>query len=198
MSPPDNLMRWIITQSKGFTRKGIEKISRSMRGYIYLVLTSQVQARSCIVGDSAPAVDARQIFKSRFKALINEHYSIAIDIESYQHVLKHALSKVDFSVGIGIHMLPNDLNLNIENTNGYSNKILVSNTDMNIGPNRDINKDHKILTQLESGKAEGGAHAAPKMNLMKSTDKVVKDHLGSSMSRQATKKCLLKSIMMKN
>ena len=32
-SPPDSLTQWIITQSKGFTRKGIEKISRSVRAY---------------------------------------------------------------------------------------------------------------------------------------------------------------------
>ena len=30
-SPPDNLMQWIIRQSKGFTRKSIEKVSRSGR-----------------------------------------------------------------------------------------------------------------------------------------------------------------------
>ena len=101
-SPPDNLMRWIITQSKGFTRKGIEKISRSIKTYIYLVLTSQVQTRSSIVGNSVPVVDAQQVFKSTFKALINEYYSIAIGIERYQGVLEHALSKVDFSVGMGI------------------------------------------------------------------------------------------------
>ena len=29
-SPPENLTQWIITQSKGFTRKGIEKISKSL------------------------------------------------------------------------------------------------------------------------------------------------------------------------
>ena len=69
-SPSDNLTRWIITQSKGFTRKGIEKISRPVRTYIYLVLTSQVQARSSIVGNSAPAVDDQKVFKSTFKALI--------------------------------------------------------------------------------------------------------------------------------
>ena len=39
-SPPGNLTRWIITRSEGFTRKGIEKISRSVRAYVYLVLTS--------------------------------------------------------------------------------------------------------------------------------------------------------------
>ena len=58
-SRADNLTRWIITQSKAFTRKGIEKISRSVRAYVYLVLTSQVQARSRIVGNSVPAVDGQ-------------------------------------------------------------------------------------------------------------------------------------------
>ena len=59
-SPPDNLTRCIITQSKGFTKKNIEKISRSVRAYFYLVLTSQIQARSSMVGNSTPAVDAHQ------------------------------------------------------------------------------------------------------------------------------------------
>ena len=58
-SPPDNVTQWIITQSKGFTRKDIEKIDRSVRAYVYVVLTSQVQARSSIVGSSAPGVDAQ-------------------------------------------------------------------------------------------------------------------------------------------
>ena len=102
-----------MTQSKDFTRKGIEKISRSVRAYVYLVLTSQVQARSSIVGNSAPAVNAQQVFKNTYKALINEDYPIAIDIERNQGVLEHALSKVDFSVGMGIYMHPSNLNLNI-------------------------------------------------------------------------------------
>ena len=117
-SPPDNLTRWIITQSKGFTRKSIEQISRSVRAYVYLVLTSQVQARSSIVGNSEPAVDAQQGFKGMFKALINEDNFIGIDIERYQGVLEHALSKVDFSLGIGIYMLPSNLNLSIGRTKG--------------------------------------------------------------------------------
>ena len=111
--------------------------------YVYLVLSSQVQARSTIVGNSAPAVDAQQLFKDTFKSLINE--DLSIDIEKYQGVLEHALSKVDFSVGIGIYMLPSNLNLSIGKTKGYNNKILVSNTDMKIGSNRDINKDRKKL-----------------------------------------------------
>ena len=42
-SLPDNLNRYVITQSKGFTRKGIEQISKSVRAYVCLVLISQVQ-----------------------------------------------------------------------------------------------------------------------------------------------------------
>ena len=144
-SPPDNLMRWIITLSKGFTRKNIEKISKSVRTSIYLVLTSQIQTRSSMVGNSAPAKDAQEVFKSTFKVLINEDIRIAIDIERYQGVLEHALSKVDFSVGTGIYMLPSNLNLSIGKKKRYNNKILVSNTGIKIGSNRDINKDHKKL-----------------------------------------------------
>ena len=117
-----------------------------MRGYVYLVLTSQVQARSNILSNSAPAVDSQQVFKSTLKALINEDYFIGIDIERYQGVLEHALSKVDFSVGIGIYMLSSNLSLSIGKTKGYNKKILVSNIDMKIGSNRDINRDHKKLT----------------------------------------------------
>ena len=116
-----------------------------MRAYVYLVFTSQVQARSSIVGNSATVVDAQKVYKSTFKELINEDYSIGIDTERYQGVLEQALSKVDFSVGIGIYMLPSNLNLSIGKTKGYNNKILVSNTDMKIGSNRDINKDRKKM-----------------------------------------------------
>ena len=116
-----------------------------MRAYVYLVFTSQVQTRSSIVGNSAPAVDAQKVFKSTFKAMINEDCSIGIHIERYQGVLEHALSKVDFSVGIGKYMLPSYLNLNIVKKKGYNNNILVANKVMKIGLNRDINKDRKTF-----------------------------------------------------
>ena len=109
--------------------------------YVYLVLSSQVQARSNIVGNSAPTVDAQQVFKDKFKSLINE--DLSIDIKKYQGVLEHALSKVDFSVGIGIYMLPSKLNLAIGKKEGYNSKIIVNNTGMKIGSNKDINRDHK-------------------------------------------------------
>ena len=98
-----------------------------------------------MVGNSAPVVDAQQFFKSTFKGLINEDIGIATDIKSYQGLLEHVLSKADFSVGTGIYMPLSNLNLSTGKKKGYNNKILVSNTSMKIGSNRDINKDHKKL-----------------------------------------------------
>ena len=57
---------------------------------------------------------------------------MSIDIETDQAELKHALSKEDFSVGIGIYMLPRNLNIDIGKKEGYNNKTLVSNTGMKI------------------------------------------------------------------
>ena len=76
---------------------------------------------------------------------MNEDYSIGINIERRQGVLEHVLPKVDFSVGIGIYMLPSNLNLNIGKTKGYNNKTLVGNRGMKIGSNRDLNKARKKL-----------------------------------------------------
>ena len=80
-----------------------------------------------------------------FKALINEDYSISADIDRYQGVLKHTLSKKYFSVGIGIYMLHTNLNLSIRKTVGYNDKILIKNTVMTIGSNMDIKKVYKKI-----------------------------------------------------
>ena len=60
-------------------------------------------------------------------------------------MLEHALSKVDFSVGTGIYMLPSNLKLSMGKTKGYNSKLLVCSTVMKVGSNKDINKDHKKL-----------------------------------------------------
>lgn len=97
--PSDNFTLWIITHSKSVTRKGKGNVSRSVWEYIYLVFTSQVQARSIIVGNSVSAVEVQQVFKSTFNTLIQQDYSVSADIDKYQSPLEHTLSKVDFSVG---------------------------------------------------------------------------------------------------
>ena len=175
-SPPDNLTQWIVTQSKGFIKAGIEKISRSVVAYVYLVLSSQIKARSTMASNSAPALDAQKVFKDTFNDLIRGYLSI--DPKKYQGVLEHALSKVDFSVGVGVYMLPRNLDLNIWRKEGYNNKILVSNKDMKIGSNMDINRDRKKFVPPEVPKAVISAdrHEPVEITIPHSLKMLTKNH----------------------
>ena len=85
-------------------------------------------------------MDVQQVFKSMFNVVINEDYSISVEVDRYRRVLEHVSSKVDFYLGTRIYMLPPSLNLNIGKIVGDKNKILISNTEMKIVSNRNINK----------------------------------------------------------
>ena len=82
VAPPKNLTCWILKTSKGFTRIGLTMISKSVRAYVYLLLTSQVQARSKIVGKTTNAFEAQNlyIYMNSFEELLKSYYSIADDI----------------------------------------------------------------------------------------------------------------------
>ena len=148
VAPPKNLTHWILKTSKGFTRIGLTMISKSVRAYVYLLLTSQVQARSKIVGKTANALDVQYIYINSFEELLKNGYSIADDIARYQGVLEHAMSKVDFSVGGGIYMLPSNMNLNINKTQGFNNKILISESLYKLGLNSKVNAMAKQKTAI--------------------------------------------------
>ena len=62
------------------------------------------------------------------------------DIKRYQETLSYASSKVDYSVGGNLFMLPSNMQLRIRSgTVGYNNKILVSDGKFNLGKNDEVN-----------------------------------------------------------
>ena len=106
----------------------------SIRAYAYLILSSQASARSEIVGNTASALTAQSVFLNYFKNVVNHRVDIREDIKHYQDTLSYASSKVGYSVGRGIYMLPSDINLKIKTgTVGYNNKILVSDGNFSLG-----------------------------------------------------------------
>ena len=79
---------------------------------------------------------------------MNRRVDIREDIKHYQDTLSYASSKVDYSVGENIYMLPSDMNLKIKTgTVGYNNKILVSNGNFSLGKNVEVNETPKISHQ---------------------------------------------------
>ena len=125
----------------GFTDVGLLKISKSVRAYAYLILSSQASARSSIVGNMASALTAQSAFLNNFESVVNFKVDIREDIKRYQDTLScYASSKVDYSVGEHLYMLPSNINLKIKTgTVGYTNKILVSDGNFNLGKNDEVN-----------------------------------------------------------
>ena len=139
---------WIIEKSVGFTDVGLLKISESVRAYAYLILSSQASARSSIIGNLASSLTAQSAFLNNFETVVNRKVNIQEDIKCYQDTLSYASSKVDYSVGEHLYMLPSDIELRIRpGTVGYNNKILVSDGKFNLGKNDEVNEMPKISHQ---------------------------------------------------
>ena len=108
-------MTWkIIEKSVGFTNVGLYRISESVRPYPCLILSSQASARSSILGNTASALTAQSAFLNNFENIVNHRVNIQEDIKRCQDTLSYASSKVDYSVGENIYMLPRDMNLKIK------------------------------------------------------------------------------------
>ena len=137
---PDSMTRWIIETSVGFTDVGLLRISESVRAYAYLILSSQASARSSIVGNPASSLTAQSAFLNNFENVVNRSVNIQEDIKHYQETLSYASSKVDYSVGENLFMLPSNMQLRIRSgTVGYNNKILVSDGNFSLGKNDEVN-----------------------------------------------------------
>ena len=49
----NSFSRWIIEKPDGLTTLGLQKLSETVRDYIYLILTSQTSMRAQIIGHEA-------------------------------------------------------------------------------------------------------------------------------------------------
>ena len=137
---PDSMTHWIIEKSVGFTDVSLLRISESIRAYAYLILSSQASARSSIIGNSASSLTAQSALLNNFEDIVNRKVDIREDINRYQDTLSYTSSKVDYSVGEHLYMLPIDMNLKIRlGTVGYNNKILVSDGKFSLGKNDEVN-----------------------------------------------------------
>ena len=107
------MTQWIIETSVEFTDVGLYEFSESVRAYAYLILSSQASARSSIIGNSASALPGQSAFLNNFENVVNRKVDIQEDIKGYQDALSYALSKVDYSIGESIYMIPSDMELRI-------------------------------------------------------------------------------------
>ena len=63
---------------------GLYRISESVRAYAYLILSSQVSARSGIIENTVSALTAQSAFLNNFENIVNRRANIQEDIKHYQ------------------------------------------------------------------------------------------------------------------
>ena len=96
--------------------------------------------RSSVIGNTTSALTAQSAFLNNFENVANRRVDIREDIKRYQDTLSYASSKVDYSVGENIYMLPCDMNLKIKTgIVWYNDKILISNGKFSLGKNNEVN-----------------------------------------------------------
>ena len=150
----NSFSRWIIEKSDGLTTLGLQKISESVRDYAYLILTSQTSTRGPIVGHEERNLDAQRTFLNTFENIVNRRVNIPEDIRRFQKTLQYARSKVDYTIGEFVYMLPSDINLRIGNVRNYNNKILISSPSFNIGTNLKVNLDDDDTKVVKTDKLD--------------------------------------------
>ena len=160
---PNSMFQWTIQSSNGFTDIGLVRISESIHAYAYLILTSQASARVNIVGNTANALTTQQAYLNNFENIVNRRVDIQADIKRYQDTLNYASSKVDYSVGEELYMLPSDMNLRIRRgVSGYSNEILVFNG-LVLGKSEVVNVGARVvLHPHKPERKQLNAHTNPK------------------------------------
>ena len=109
----NSFSRLIIEKSEGLTTLGLQKLSETLRDYVYLVLKSQISTRGPIVGHKARKLDAQRVFLNTFENIISRKVDIPEDIQRFQKTLQYARSTVDYVIGEFIYMLLSDMNLRI-------------------------------------------------------------------------------------
>ena len=75
------MTQWIIEKLVGFTDVGLLRVSESVRGYAYLILSSQASARSSIVRNTASSLTAQSALLNNFENAVNRRVNIQEDIK---------------------------------------------------------------------------------------------------------------------
>ena len=173
----NSFSRWIIEKTDGLTTLGLQKLSETVRDYLYLILTSQTSTRGKITGHEARNLDAQRIFLNTFENIVNRRVNIPEDIQKFQKTLQYGRSKVDYVIGEFIYMLPSDMNLRIGIIKSYNNEILVSSSSFKIGTNLKINLDEEKDKPDVKPKGEGIVKTKPNTGSNKESKQDVKSDI---------------------
>lgn len=111
--------QFIPDKSEGLTKAGLVRLDDSIRSYAYCILGAQAQTRSSIL----TSLETQQNFVDLLEASIRSLFSIPDSIEQYQNAISRTNSKIDYTIGTGLYMIPSTMVLNVGSVKAYNNNI---------------------------------------------------------------------------
>lgn len=190
---------FILDDSNGFTKAGVERINDSIRTYCWAILSSQSQTRTDILG-TGTAFDAQNQFLSNVEDAINSPVDLPSQIQRYQNTLKYARSKVDFVYGIGLYMSPSNMELRIGTIMDYNNEIVIATKNQKLGLNNEVNakpvppKITTVVQGTETKKSVIYKHQTvnkPIPAVQKNESRALQSELRSSLQHENNKTALI-------
>ena len=171
----DGWTTFILDESKGFTRAGIERINDSIRTYCWAILGSQAQTRTGIIGVGTQ-FDTQKQFLANIEDTINSPVDLPSQIARYQNTLKYARSKVDFVFGVGLYMSPSNMTLRIGTIQDYNNEIVIATASQSLGLNNDVNVKPVPPSQPQTIKGTKTKQSHPESSYHKEAEAYAKSH----------------------
>jgi hypothetical protein len=143
---------FIPDTSSTLTQPGRVRINQSIRSYCWAMLVAQEETREPIVGPGSTGAAQRKFTDLIEQACVQRGgvefagtTGSGTTQQDYERVLQRASSKVDFSVGEGLYMIPSDMTLHdLTGTyNGYNNKLMIATSGLGLGENPSVNTEKK-------------------------------------------------------
>jgi hypothetical protein len=134
--------------SMTLTQPGQVRINQTIHSYCWAILVAQDETREPIVGPGSTGAAQRKVTELIEQACVQRggiEYagttgSGTTQID-YERVLQKARSKLDFSVGEGLDLIPSDMTLHdlAGNYNGYNNQLKIAISGLGLGENANVN-----------------------------------------------------------
>jgi hypothetical protein len=149
--------QFIIRNSETPTSAGLVRINQSIRTYCWSILSAQYETRKPLMGVEGKAGGARQRFVELMEDACIERGGIEFSATTgsgttqldYERALELAKSKLDFSVGEELYLIPGDMNLHdlSGGYNGYSNQLKIASSTLGLGSHTRVNVERASTAQ---------------------------------------------------
>ncbi len=127
---------FILNDSQGLTKPGIQSLNSAIRNYVILTLGCQVETRSSLISSESSRFDAELQFLKLFNSIIDQSKGnmTSDEISRFQDYVTKAKVHLNYVIAPQLYLISNNLIMNL-NSNGYNNELIIAGKNQTFGIN---------------------------------------------------------------